>query len=122
MGYTSGWASRSSLIAHLVENDENSTCIRNCYRGGIYSGVLWSVREFPEKEDSPKRIIIFCDLLRCYGGEWGYKDLSESMGPLYYSCPLSYLQLAPEVKNQNWRNLVIEYHREAAERRKRKVA
>jgi len=116
MGFTSGWDSRSSLIAHLVENDDHSTCVRNCYRGGIFAGVLWSVRKFT---DSPK-ILIFCDVLKCHGGEWGYRDLTESMGPLYYSCPLTYLQMAEDVKNQNWRDKVVEYHREATERRENK--
>jgi len=44
-------------------------------------------------------------------GEWGYKGMDESVHPLYYSCPLKYLDMAPEVTNQEWRDKVRAYHR-----------
>ena len=25
-------------------------------------------------------------------GEWGYKDLDDSVGPYYFDCPLSYIE------------------------------
>ena len=43
------------------------------------------------------------------GGQWGYKPLDESMHPYYYSCPLSYLDLAPE-QSAEWRAGVRAYH------------
>src|SRR3546814_16245151 len=52
---------------------------------------------------------IRCDLLECSGGQWGYKPLDESMHPYYYSCPLSYLDLAPE-QSADWRAGVRAYH------------
>ncbi|WP_240754701.1 hypothetical protein [Parasulfuritortus cantonensis] len=46
---------------------------------------------------------------------WGYKDLCESMGPYYYTCPLSYLDMVP-VANADWRGQVRAWH--AARNRK----
>ena len=92
-----GWlfpygASRKSLIAERVKNWERTTdsgvlitttCIAHCYRGGVFSGVLWSVWERAFLKDGvdsePRQRWIQCDLLRCERGEWGYKDMEESM-------------------------------------------
>jgi hypothetical protein len=53
---------------------------------------------------------IGCDLLRKHPGHgWGYKDLTESMHPYYYTCPLSYLETVP-VACEEWREQVREYH------------
>jgi hypothetical protein len=124
---------RKELIAQRVEDWERdtgemlvkSTCLKHCYRGGVFSGVLWSVweRTFTKdgKEVQPSQRWIQCDLLHCYQGEWGYKPLEESMGPYYSSCPLSYLDLVPLDRyggNPEWREAVIEHHRRQAEKRK----
>ena len=96
-----GWLFRRSitrkeLIAERTEgwertNDDGlvitSTCLAHCYRGGSFSGVLWSVweRTFMKNgaESSPKQRWIQCDLLRHQNGDgWGYKDLEESCGPI----------------------------------------
>ena len=137
-----GWtyphgASRKQLIAQRVEDWERdtgemlvkSTCLKHCYRGGVFAGVLWSVweRSFTKdgEEVQPTERWIQCDLLRCDRGEWGYKDMEESMHPYYYSCPLSYLDLVPIDRyggNQEWREQVIEHHRRQAEKRRNKAA
>lgn len=133
-----GWTyphnvNRKELIAQRAKGWERdtgemlvkSTCLKHCYRGGVFSGVLWSVweRTFTndDKEVQPTERWIQCDLLRCDRGEWGYKDLEESMHPYYYSCPLGYLQLVPLDRyggNAEWREQVIEHHRRRAEKRK----
>lgn len=133
-----GWyyphgVNRKELIAQRVEEWERdtgellvkSTCLKHCYRGGVFSGVLWSVweRTFTKdsKEVQPSQRWIGVDLLHCYQGEWGYKPLDESMGPYYFSCPLSYLDLVPLDRyggNSEWREAVVEHHRRQAEKRK----
>ncbi|MEZ5944904.1 MAG: hypothetical protein R3C18_26265 [Planctomycetaceae bacterium] len=134
MGWTYPYGvNRKQLIAQRVEDWERdtgemvvkSTCLKHCYRGGVFSGVLWSVweRTFTkdDKEVQPTERWIQCDLLRCDRGEWGYKDMEESMHPYYYSCPLGYLALVPIDKyggNAEWREQVIEHHRRRAEKRK----
>ena len=107
-----------------------SNCLAHCYRGGVFSGVLWSVweRTFTKDDqqiESPQRWIQ-CDLLRHqrdYG--WGYKDMEESMHPYFYSCPLRYLDLVPIDQfggNQEWRTGVRNYHARITEKRRARKA
>ena len=133
-----GWlfpygASRKSLIAERVQNWERMTdtgvliktiCIAHCYRGNVFSGILWSVweRSFSkdDAETEPRQRWIQCDLLRCHSGEWGYKDMEESMHPYFYSCPLGYLNLVPIEQfggHEVWREGVRQYHARLAEKR-----
>ena len=77
-----------------------TTCLAHCYRGNVYSGVLWAVweRKFVKdgQEAKPTERWITCDLLRHQRDcGWGYKDMDESMYPYYFSCPLKYLDLVP---------------------------
>lgn len=55
--------------------------------------------------------VICCDLIECHDGCWGYKSLDEACHPFYYSCPLTFLDLAPVVQSQDWRNRVLAYHK-----------
>ena len=133
-----GWTyphglNRKQLIAQRVEGWERdtgemlvkSTCLKHCYRGGVFSGVLWSVweRTFMKDGDEvqPSERWIQCDLLRCDQGSWGYKDMMEAEHPYFFSCPLGYLDLVPINEyggNTEWREQVIEHHRRRAEKRR----
>lgn len=103
-----------------------SACLAHCYRGGVFSGVLWSVWERIFVKDGqqvePTQRWIVCDLLRYqkdYG--WGYKDMEESMHPYFYSCPLGYLDMVPIEEfggHAEWRELVRSYHARITEKRR----
>ena len=96
-----GWtftrdATRADVIADRIEAWSNDThagqTIRHCLKGN----VLWTVRSIIDKGSRRVERYIGCDLLqreRGYG--WGYKDLEESSGPFYFSCPLGYLAMVP---------------------------
>lgn len=46
-------------------------------------------------------------------GGWGYKGMSEDMGPYYYDCPLVLLAMCTEPLNESaaaWREKVREHH------------
>lgn len=134
MGWTYPYGlNRKQLIAQRVEGWERdtgemlvkSTCLKHCYRGGVFSGVLWSVWERTfmkdEKEVQPSERWIQCDLLRCDQGSWGFKDMTEAEHPYFFSCPLGYLDLVPINEyggNTEWREQVREHHRRRAEKRK----
>ena len=119
-----GWtftrdAKRADIIAERIEAWSNDThagrTLRHCTKGN----VLWTVREITDKRAGTTEHYIGCDLLqdeRGYG--WGYKDMCESSGPYYYSCPLDYLAMVP-VACEAWRERVREYH--ARQRRRLKV-
>jgi hypothetical protein len=56
--------------------------------------VLWVVWEH-ESVDRNARFI-GCYLLESQKGfGWGYKPMSESEGPCYYTCPLQFLEITP---------------------------
>ena len=120
---------RSSATAGPNSMAVATTCLAHCYRGNLYSGVLWSVweRTFTRhgEQAQPTERWITCDLLRYqkdYG--WGYKDLDESVHPFYYSCPLKYLDLVPIDQyggNAEWREGVRAYHARQKERRRQRT-
>ena len=130
--------SRQDLIVERTQGWERTkddgtiiklTCNAHCYRGGVFSGVLWSVWERTFVKDDqqvePSQRWIICDLLRFVGGEWGYKDLDESMHPYFYSCPLGYLDIVPIEEfggNAAWRDLVRQHHAQIAEKRRSRKA
>ena len=84
--------------------------------------IMWSVVEMtavkelgvrPSLRLNPgqKFRFIRCDLIEHRNGGWMYKPMDESMGPCYYSCPLSLLEQAPMEHNAGWRDKVRAYHR-----------
>lgn len=117
---TQGWQRASNQM--LVK----SSCLAHCFRGGRFSGVLWSVWEQTLNGDGqevePKRRWIQCDLLQYSKSNegWGYKDMEESMHPYFYSCPLGYLNMVPVEQfggSEEWRDGVRSYHQRAKEKR-----
>ena len=109
---------REELINDIVNDEENDSGIwktlRHCTRGN----VLWMVKQITRKSTGEATRVIGCYLLNRLVEKqdnreivsWGYKDMTESMGPHYYSCPLSYLSDVP-VANEQWRKKVHQYHR-----------
>lgn len=110
-----GWlfthgTSKSDIIRKLVSAEENDKrrweTVAHCIRGN----VLWVVSQITYKRDNRQERFIVCYLLRSSEGYgWGYKDMTESMFPYQFSCPLKYLEMAP-VANEKWRAEVRAYH------------
>lgn len=115
MGWTTStaWDTRAKLVSDLMKpyghETKSSKPLTYCLRGNI----LWSVWEIADSCREPVKTerFIRCDLLCNYGkGEgWGYKGMTESMHPYYYTCPLKYLDMAP-VARPEWRDKVKAYH------------
>jgi len=125
MGWTFGHSTKKSLIAHLTREQTSRTgdrrwdCVRHCYRGNAYKGVLWAVQTVTDTTTND----ILTSFIGCYlleydrsqgpGYVWGYKDMEESSGPCYYSCPLAYLEMVPDPQTEHstpWREKVRAYH------------
>lgn len=110
-----GWdftqnASKSDIVHQLTKNWENELYSCTCLRHSLVGSVLWSVWDRKNKSTNQTERYINCDLIqkqKDFG--YGYKGMSESMHPYYYSCPLSYLNMTP-VASQEWRDKVREYH------------
>lgn len=132
MGWLTTYGSTlKSQIADRSASYETETakrvCLAKCFKGNImYSGVLWSVHEVTYKDGRPSERWISCDLLQYkkdFG--WGCKDMDETMGPYYFTCPLKYLKMVPVDKyprttNVEWREEVIKHHAKVKEKRKLK--
>lgn len=104
MGWYGDDCTRADKIKMLTQSSrESCKCVKHCYRGNSFRGVLWSVWE-----DSNGRFIN-CDVLEYRHGQWMHKPICEEMHPYYYSCPLGYLQLAPATCKE-WREQVVKYH------------
>jgi hypothetical protein len=101
---------RAGLIEELTRGSENEHAKWTFLKRYCSGNVLWTVTEITRKDNGQTDRFIGCFLLdrkKDYG--WGYKDMEESMGPFYYSCPLSFLDMVP-VANEEWRKGVREYH------------
>lgn len=110
--YTNG-ATRADIISQLTETrtwtrkdgvEVRTSTVAKCCVGN----VLWIVSEqtFGERTERYLR----CALLEKSGGDWGYKEIEETAHPYYYTCPLSYLDMAPVVMCKDWRDLVRARH------------
>lgn len=104
---------KAELITHLTEGDSKIRTHRKCVRGS----TLWAVQE---NTDYPGLFIIAYLLRRERGYGWGYKPVSESMGPAELSCPVGYLDAVPVADSayaQPWRDRVRQRQAENNRRR-----
>jgi len=129
MGWTfHAGATRQDVIADLVKgwDGEEIKCISLSH--AVRGNILWCLYETTHKASGKVSTWIGCSILGSDPGYgWGSKDMEESMGPCYYSCPLSFLDRAPQPGNKysaDWRATVRAYHAKLAAGRmnKRTVA
>ena len=106
MGWTFGYETKPELKARLTARALHHRTVGN---------HLWTVEEF---EGTP---FIALYLLRTERGRAGYKDMTESMHPYYYDCPLSLLDKAPAASKE-WRDKVLCYHLEKKAEKAREIS
>jgi len=115
MGWLFTEQSKEDLIQSLTRTEEGQNECRKTLAHRLCGDVLWSVAEVTAKKDYDQLArgesyrFIRCDLLEGSAAGWGFKSLSERMGPFYYNCPLEYLQMVP-VANAGWREKVHGWH------------
>ena len=125
MGWLFRHQSRRELIREQVATSETESIRTETLTYTLRGNILWSVIRMTARQENALNIptgesitFIGCMLLQGHHGEWGYKEMDESMHPYYYSCPKKYLSMAP-VRCQAWRDKVIAHH---AQRRLRRSA
>lgn len=110
--FTSG-ATKKDIIHERTQPYEDANVRLNTLVHCVRGNCLWMVKEVLKKKTNEVERFIELDLLEKNKGEnwegWGYKDMDESMGPYYYSCPVEYLDMVPVVACQSWRDLVREH-------------
>lgn len=125
MGWLFSKSTKKDMIQRITDRSVSTNCIHETLTSCIRGNVLWTVTEMTFLADGDKykqgqkHRYIGCFLLQGSGGEWGYKDMDESMHPYYYSCPLSYLRMVP-VANAEWREKVVRHHQKRQEARQRR--
>lgn len=115
-GYTRDDLVRERLKTRANEFGTWKVLAHKLVKDGGYKGVLWKVMELTRHQDAEwssakagdVEKYIACDLLEKQSGDWGYKDLTESMHPTC-SCPLEFLDMAP-CENEDWRAQVRAWH------------
>jgi len=106
MGWSYGWNSKKELVNYLKDGfSKGYTPVRS----SLVGNHLWSLVQ--RDEDQSKFISL--SLIACHEGDWGYKGISEDMGPSYYDCPLNLLNEATEPQGgyaKEWREKALAYH------------
>ena len=113
MGWSYGWNSKKELLEH-IEGDNFYTPGYKAIKHRTIGNNHWTLLETPEGERT-----ISLELLSSYQGEWGYKGLDESMGPVETNCPLSLLNQATPTTDKwalEWRENVRAEHKTKSER------
>jgi hypothetical protein len=111
--------SKRDYLKDLVRDftNDNEKCKIDVLAKTVRGNCFWMVCEVTRKDTGIVSRFIVLALLGCDKGCWGYKDIEESMHPYFYSCPVKYLDMVPEVGCQVWRDKV----REIAARKARKM-
>jgi hypothetical protein len=123
MGWYFSNQTRSELIRELTQSNETERAYAEVIAHTLRGNVLWSVVKVTPQVEGVYRDLkpgesicyIRCDLLQRDDSGWGYKPMDESMHPYYYTCPLSYLGMAPE-QSREWRKACASITRAGAGR------
>lgn len=104
MGYTSSpsWDTASKIVAERIKV---YTALNKYVTHKKVGNCLWMV----VLDANTGKPFIALYLLSKFDGDWGYKDMSESMFPYYYSCPLEFLGMC-ETECAEWRAEVRKWH------------
>lgn len=106
MGWLYGWDSRRELVEHLTKSSDG--WVKLDQASTEYGRRLWVAWENPS---GVKFLALY--LISSDNGRWGYKSISEDMGPTYYDCPLRLIEKMPPPTNEysrEWREKVQKHH------------
>lgn len=110
---------RAAIIRELTTDPAHHKTLDFSARGNH----LWTVKEYTKESGETARYILL--FLLQGGGRgfgWGYKDITESMGPCETDCPLRFFDMVPEPPNdygREWRERVRAAHVATAAKRQR---
>jgi hypothetical protein len=98
MGWTSGWISRNEIVTHILKNNPQMIG----FKLTNFGKHLWIARG----NETESYIVLY--LIKYEDNDWGYKSISEDMGPCYFDCPSDLLDKTTGVigskYSDKWRN------------------
>ena len=115
MGWLFSHFTKKDLLEDILEDRSEGERVNRILKHSLRGQTLYTLHETGLEGDTTKWIGVF--RLAKQDGLWGYKDMDESMGPIYYDCPLYMLKEADPPANEyarQWREEV----RVQAEKRK----
>jgi hypothetical protein len=104
MGWSYGWNSRQELVDHILRNTkingyEIIQHFSTCFGKHLWVAVKLNAESF---------IVLY--LLKKDKVDWGYKGISEEMGPIYLDCPAELLDktvgIIGSAYSDEWRNKI----------------
>ena len=119
-----GWlfpygATRREVIDDLTRDQSNDERVFRTLKKCLRGNTLYTLHESGPVGATKKWIGVY--LLAKNGGDWGYKDMDETVGPCYYDCPPAYLDAADEPAN-DWAREWREKCRESAAKKAEQTA
>ena len=117
MGFTSSreWQTKQNVIDYRLSGWKKED---RYIKHSVVGNRLWILAKSYE-DDKPN---IFLDIIRKDGDYgYGYSDMSAMSHPYYYDCPLNFLDLTEDggADFENWKRLVVDYHKAKKERSKK---
>ena len=108
MGSFSGYYSRNDVVTDIVNQYTSERFSIIDRKATNFGRHLWMLIQ---PKEGPSFICLF--KLSSYGGDWGYKPIDESMGPVYWDCPVSLIQQADPPTTEyatEWRDTIMQQH------------
>lgn len=96
--------------------------LKSAMVGSVYYAAVERYNNYTGFRDVGAAVCLTCGRTRWDGTAWGYKDMDETMGPYYYDCPVSILNLLSPTDNQTANEWREECRRHAAKARERRRA
>lgn len=102
---------RQDMVRECIKDQPASGDTYRTLAHRAVGNQLWTVQVLVDAAGNglrkPEIVLFLLRGDRNFG--WGYKDMTESMHPYYYDCPLAFLAMAPEV-SPAWRDGVRARH------------
>ena len=116
--YAYGEKNKQKLMTEELEKYGDIKVLKSSMKGSEYYAACVSARK-PEEVWA-----IVCLVKLDKNGDWGYKDMDETMGPCYYNCPKAIIDLLTETTNEwalEWRRKCLETKGETVQQKLNKL-
>jgi len=106
--FCSAWTKQADVKNYLLGSFTEKVL---AHKTTAYGRRLWVA---VEAADGTRNIVLALLDKEAGSGWWGFKTMDESMGPYYWDCPTSLLDLMGEPRNEDARQWRAEVRRRAA--------